>query len=77
MPWVVPYHQWASLKKNRITIFSEAMAVIRFFPFDFGNPAIPSSWDPWLSVPRLLAVWLCRQYSVLNDSHFIGVKEQF
>jgi len=27
----------------------------------FGNPAIPGAWDPWLSVLRLLGVWLYRQ----------------
>ena len=29
--------------------------------FCFGNPAIPNIQDPWLSVPRLLVVWLYRQ----------------
>jgi hypothetical protein len=29
-------------------------------PVNFGNPAIPTCWDPWLSVPRLLVVWLYR-----------------
>jgi hypothetical protein len=27
----------------------------------FGNPAVPTFLDPWLSVPRLLVVWLYRQ----------------
>lgn len=29
----------------------------------FGNPAIPEIWDPWLSAPRLLEVWLYRLFN--------------
>ena len=45
--------------KNRITFLSEATA-IRFVRFNFGNPAILGIQDPWLSVLRLLGVWLYR-----------------
>jgi len=30
----------------------------------FGNPAIPEIWDPWLSAPRLLGVWLYRLFKL-------------
>ena len=70
MPWGVICHEY-SKNKNRITTLSEATVAIRLLHFHFGNPAIPLSLDPWLSVPRLLVVWLCRQYLVLNYTFFI------
>jgi hypothetical protein len=39
--------------------------------FCFGNPAIPAIWDPWLSVPRLLVVWLYRNLFI-NESDLLS-----
>jgi hypothetical protein len=62
---LIPSLEFSPEIKNRIT-YSLKATVTRSLYFNFGNPAIPGTWDPWLSVPQLLVVWLYR-FLFFND----------
>jgi hypothetical protein len=58
----MPPFKKRAINKNPVANISHGMNkfLSAFTEGCFGNPAIPEIWDPWLSAPRLLEVWLYR-----------------